>query len=116
VDPSWKGSENVLERLCAVELAFGSYSVCPEQLESQLDEGKKISLLPVSKSTVSCQGSVGGLKSSYKKLIPVKDTGGVPTEMVPNHNVGKVGYFQKEDVVHQYSSCMWQIHLGFSCQ
>jgi hypothetical protein len=86
VDPSPKPSENVLEILCAVELAFGSYKLCPEQLESQLGEGKKRSLLPVSKSTVSCRGSVNDFKSPYRKVIPVKDLGGVPTEMAPNHN------------------------------
>ena len=31
-------------------------------------------------------------------------------------HVGDVGYFQKEDVVRQYSSRMWQILLGFSYQ
>jgi hypothetical protein len=86
VDPSPKASENVLERFCEVELASGSYRLCPEQVEPQLGEGKKRSLLPVSKSTASCPGSVGGFESSYRKVIPVRDTGGVPTEMVPNHN------------------------------
>lgn len=75
-----------MERFCAVELACGSYSLCPAQLESQLGEGKKRSLLPVSKSTVSYRGSINDFESSYRKDIPVKDTGGVPTEMVPYHN------------------------------
>jgi hypothetical protein len=75
-----------LERFCAVELACGSYSLCPEQFALQFGEGKKRSLLPVSKSTISCRGSVSGFESSYRKVIPVKETGGVPTEMVPNHN------------------------------
>ena len=87
VPPPPKASENVLERFCAVELASGSYGLCPEQLELQLGEGKKRSLLPVSKSTVSYRGFVSGYKSSYRKVLPVKDTAGVPTEMVPYHNV-----------------------------
>ena len=53
VDPSPKASEKVLKRFCEVELEFGSYTLCPEQLDPQFGEGKKISLLPVSKSTVS---------------------------------------------------------------
>jgi hypothetical protein len=88
LDPSPKESENVLERSYAVELASGSYCLCPEQFEPQLREGKKRSLLPVSKSTVSCRGLVSGngFESSYRKVIPVKDTGGVPTDMFPNHS------------------------------
>ena len=54
VDPSPKASENVFERSCAVELLLVSYTLCPAQLVPQLGEGKKRSLLPVSKSTVSC--------------------------------------------------------------
>ena len=67
MDPSPKPSENVLERFCAVELASGSYSLCPEQLELQLVEGKERSLLPVSKFTVSCRGSVSRFESSFRK-------------------------------------------------
>ena len=54
VDPSAKAIENVFFRSCAVELALVSYVLCPEQLDPHFDEGKTISLLPVSKSTVSC--------------------------------------------------------------
>jgi len=67
VDPSPKASENVLERSCAVELALGSYRLCPEQFDPHISEGKKRSLLPVSKSTVSCRGSESDFKSSYTK-------------------------------------------------
>jgi hypothetical protein len=86
VDPSPKDSENGLWRSCAVELVSGSYCLCPEQLESQLVEGKERSLLPVSKSTVSCRGSVSGFESSCGKVIPAKFTDYVSIEMVPNHN------------------------------
>ncbi len=86
VDPSPKASKNVLESSCAVELALGSYRLCPEQSDPHIGEGKKRSLLPVSKSTVSCRGSESGFGQSCKKIIPVKVTAGVPTEMVPNHN------------------------------
>ena len=49
-------------RSCEVVLAEGSYFLCPKQYvsmrsESQLVEGKKRSLLPVSKSTVYDTGS-----------------------------------------------------------
>jgi hypothetical protein len=54
VDLSPKASENVFERSCAVELALVLCDLCPEQLDPHFDEGKKISLLPVSKSTISC--------------------------------------------------------------
>ena len=60
VVPPAKGIENVFERSCAVELAPVLYALCPEQLDPHFDEGKIISLLPVSKSTVSCQGSDSG--------------------------------------------------------
>ena len=54
MNPFTKAIENVFFRSCAVELALVSYVLCPEQLDPHFDEGKKISLLPVSKSTVSC--------------------------------------------------------------
>ena len=56
VDPFPYPSENVRERFCAVELAFGLYNVCPEQFDPHVDKGKMRSLLPVSMSTVSCRG------------------------------------------------------------
>ena len=53
-------------RLCEVVLAEGSYFLCPKQYvsmrsELQLVEGRKRSLLPVSKSTVYDTGSDGDL-------------------------------------------------------
>jgi hypothetical protein len=60
VEPSPYESENVFPRSSAVRLASGSYAVCPEQVNPQLDEGRKRSLLPVSKSTVSYRWSDGG--------------------------------------------------------
>ena len=86
VEPSPKGSENVLERSCAVELASGSYSLCPEQLDPYFGEGKKRLLLLVSRSTVACGGSASGFESSCRKVIPAKFTGGGPMEMAPNQN------------------------------
>lgn len=67
-----------------MELAYGLYSLCPEQDESQFVEGIKRSLLPVSKSTVYNTGSDIDFEGD-NKVIPVKVLGGVPIEMVPYH-------------------------------
>ena len=128
VDPSAKDSDNISERSCAVELASGSYCLC-HALSCSIyifGEGKKRSPLPVSTSTVPCQGSVTGFEPSCRKVIPVKFTGAVPTGHCCDcrrptgrchWHVRKVGYSQKGDVVRQYSSRMWwEIYFEFSCQ
>jgi hypothetical protein len=69
-----------------VELADGSYFLCPKQVNPQLVEGTKRSLLPVSKTTVYGTGLDGNLESD-DKVIPVKSTGGVPIETVPYHSL-----------------------------
>jgi len=51
-EPSPRESSNGFPRSCEVELADGSYVVCPSQPELQFTEGRKRSLLPVSKATV----------------------------------------------------------------
>ena len=84
VDPPPKDSENVLERSCAVELALGSYNVCPEQFTPHFGEGRRRSLLPVSNTTASRRGSHSDFRC--RKVIPEKDLAGVPTEMLPDHN------------------------------
>ena len=67
-----------------MELDDGSYSVCPEQVESQSVEGTKRSLLPVSKTTVYTQGQKA-ICNQNDKVIPVKSFGGVPIERGPYH-------------------------------
>ena len=86
VDPSPNDSENVLKRSFAVELALGSYNVWPEQSAPHPVDGKKRSLLPVSKSTASSRGH-NVTSVNRVKVIPVKCWGGVPTEMLPDHIV-----------------------------
>jgi hypothetical protein len=61
VEPSPYASEKVFPRSCDVELEDGSYSLWPEQVDPQLDEGTKRSLLPVSKSTVYNTRSDGNI-------------------------------------------------------
>lgn len=61
-DPSKYSKRKGAPRLCEVVLAEGSYFVCPIQFSFlQSVEGKKISLLPVSKLTVYDTGSDGNL-------------------------------------------------------
>ena len=75
-----------MERSLAVELALGSYNVCPEQFTPHPTEDKKRSLLPVSKSTASCRGSDSDFSQSCRKVIPENDLAGVPTEILPDHS------------------------------
>jgi len=56
-----------------VELADGSYALCPEQDESQSFEGTKRSLLPVSKSTAYDTGSKGQLLNRRKQVLTSED-------------------------------------------
>ena len=51
-EPCPRSRLNRFPRSCEVELADGSYRLCPSQLESHFAEGRKRSLLPVSKATV----------------------------------------------------------------
>ena len=51
-----------------MELADGSYALCPEQDEEQFFEGTKRSLLPVSKSTVHNTRSEGQFLNREKPV------------------------------------------------
>ena len=54
-------------RSFAVELACGTYTLCPEQLDPHLGEGRKRSLLPVSKSTVCFNRQTVALTVMYRE-------------------------------------------------
>ncbi len=50
-----------------VELEEGSYGVCSEQVESQFEAGRNMSLLPVSRSTVRHSVNFGHSNLSVSK-------------------------------------------------
>ena len=76
---------NVWPTSLDVELAEGSYNLCPLQVELQSEPGRIKSLLPVSNCTECCP--VTNLATMiYHCLsgdLPVKVTAGVPTVMAP---------------------------------
>ncbi len=72
-------------RSCEVELANGSYSLCPEQVESQFFKATKRSLPPVSKPTAYETGPDDLFLTGDSKVTSVKSSGGVPIEMSPCH-------------------------------
>ena len=61
VEPSPKAREKLFPRSREVELSDGLYALWPSQVDPQLDEGTKRSLLPVSNWTIYNTGSDGNL-------------------------------------------------------
>lgn len=83
--PSSYSSVKFFPRSREVKLVDGSYSLCPEQDESQFFEATKRSLPPVLMSTEYETGSDNRFQTGDSNVLPVKFFGGVPIEMVPYH-------------------------------
>jgi hypothetical protein len=85
-EPSPKPSVNVCPRSCAVELAFGTYTSCLNNSIHTLKRAGRDRYCQYQSPLYISIVKQWLWPSSARNVVPVKETGGVPTEMVPYHN------------------------------